>query len=131
MISDIELLDYIYQTARMGHDGIDAVMKYSGCRPLTDALRQQKAEYGELGASAVEMIRARGGCPEPLPMGAKMGLAPGQKSVCPALRLQNCGNDDHRQHQGRHQVHPAPPAVSGQGRTGDGSQQKAAGNGTE
>ena len=30
MISDIELLDYIYQTARMGHDGIDAVMKYSG-----------------------------------------------------------------------------------------------------
>ena len=25
MISDIELLDYIYQTARMGHDGIDAV----------------------------------------------------------------------------------------------------------
>ena len=75
MISDIELLDYIYQTARMGHDGIDAVMKYSGCRPLTDALRQQKAEYGELGASAVEMIRARGGCPEPLPMGAKMGLA--------------------------------------------------------
>ena len=50
-------------------------MKYSGCRPLTDALRQQKAEYGELGASAVEMIRARGGCPEPLPMGAKMGLA--------------------------------------------------------
>lgn len=75
MISDIELLDYIYQTARMGHDCIDAVMKYSGCRPLTDALRQQKAEYGELGASAVEMIRARGGCPEPLPMGAKMGLA--------------------------------------------------------
>ncbi len=74
MITDIELLDYIRQTAQMGHDGIDSVMQYAACRPLSDALRQQKAEYGELCVSAANLIKARGGHPEPLPIGSKMGL---------------------------------------------------------
>lgn len=74
MITDIELLSYIRETAQMGHDGIDTVLGYSPCTPLTDALRQQKAEYGELCSSATEMLKARGNDPEPLPMGAKMGL---------------------------------------------------------
>lgn len=74
MITDIELLSYIRETAQMGHDGIDTVMKYAGCRPLKDALRQQKAEYGELMTAATDMLKKRGSIPEPLPMGAKMGL---------------------------------------------------------
>ena len=74
MITDIELLSYIRETAQMGHDGIDTVLNYSPCTPLTDALRQQKAEYGELCSSATELLKARGSDPEPLPMGAKMGL---------------------------------------------------------
>ncbi len=75
MLTDIELLSYIHETAQMGQDGIDAVLKYAACQPITDALRQQKAEYGELSASAAEMLRARGSGPDPLPLGAKMGLA--------------------------------------------------------
>lgn len=75
MITDTELLNYIRQTSMMGRDGIDVVMKYSACQPLTDALRQQRAEYGEICESATRMLARRGGQPEPLPMGAKMGLS--------------------------------------------------------
>ena len=48
MITDTELLNYIRQTTLMGRTGIDGIMKYSACQPLTDALRQQRAEYGEI-----------------------------------------------------------------------------------
>ncbi len=75
MITDTELLNYIRQTTMMGRSGIDVVMKYSACGPLTDALRQQRAEYGEILDSATKMLVQRGGQPEPLPMGAKMGTA--------------------------------------------------------
>ena len=75
MITDTELLNYIRKTTLMGRTGIDAVMKYSACRPLTDALRQQRAEYGELCDAATKMLLQRGGQPEPLPLGAKMGTA--------------------------------------------------------
>lgn len=75
MITDTELLNYIRQTTMMGRTGIDAVMKYSACGPLTDALRQQRAEYGELLDAASRMLAQRGGQPESLPMGAKMGAA--------------------------------------------------------
>lgn len=75
MITDTELLNYIRQTSLMGRDGIDAVIKYAPCQPLTDALRQQRAEYGELCDAATRMLAKRGGQPEPLPMGAKMGLS--------------------------------------------------------
>ena len=75
MITDTELLGYIRETALMGHDGIDAVLKYASCKPLKQALQQQKAEYGELCNSATEMLKKRGGTPEPLPLGSKMGLA--------------------------------------------------------
>lgn len=75
MITDTELLNYIRQTTMMGQAGIDAVMKYAACTPLTDALRQQRAEYGELLDTATRMLHMRGGQPEPLPLGAKMGAA--------------------------------------------------------
>ncbi len=74
MITDTELLGYIRETALMGHDGIDAVMKYAHCKPLQQALLQQKAEYGELCNTATDLLKQRGGTPEPLPMGSKMGL---------------------------------------------------------
>lgn len=75
MITDTELLGYIRETALMGHDGIDAVMKYASCKPLKQALQQQKAEYGELCNTATDLLKKRGGIPEPLPLGSKMGLA--------------------------------------------------------
>lgn len=74
MITDTELLTYIRETSLMGHDGIDTVMKYASCKPLRQALQQQKAEYGELCSAATEMLKKRGGTPEPLPLGSKMGL---------------------------------------------------------
>ena len=75
MITDNELLNYIRQTTMMGRIGIDAVMKHAQCRPMTDALRQQRAEYSEILDSATRMLSERGGQPEPLPMGARMGTA--------------------------------------------------------
>lgn len=75
MITDNELLHYIRETTMMGRRGIDVVLKHSPCQPLTDALRQQRAEYGELLDSATRMLRERGGQPEPLPLGARMGVA--------------------------------------------------------
>ena len=75
MIPDTELLNYIRQTTMMGRRGIDDVMKYAQCKPLTDALRQQRAEYGELCDAATKMLVQRGGQPESLPLGAKMGAA--------------------------------------------------------
>lgn len=75
MITDTELLGYIRQTTMMGRSGIDAVLKYSGCKPMTDALRQQRAEYGEILDAATNMLGMRGREPEPLPLGARMGTA--------------------------------------------------------
>ena len=75
MLTDTELLGYIRETTLMGRSGIDAVMKHSSCQPLTDALRQQRAEYGEICDAATKMITERGRQPEPLSMGAKMGTA--------------------------------------------------------
>lgn len=74
MITDTELLTYIRETSLMGHDGIDAILRYASCKPLKQALQQQKAEYGEICNSATSLLKQRGGTPEPLPMGSKMGL---------------------------------------------------------
>lgn len=74
MITDTELLSYIRETSLMGHDGIDAVLKYADCKPLKQALQQQKAEYGEICNSATSLLKKLGCTPEPLPMGSKMGL---------------------------------------------------------
>ena len=75
MLTDTELLGYIRETTMMGRIGIDAVIKHSACQPLTDALRQQRAEYGEICDTATKMLTQRGSQPEPLPLGAKMGTA--------------------------------------------------------
>ncbi len=75
MITDNELLTSIRETAMMGRTGIDGVLKYSACEPLTGALRQQRAEYGELLREATDLLTERGEIPEPLPLGSRMGAA--------------------------------------------------------
>ena len=75
MITDTELLNHIRQTTMMGRIGIDAVIHHTACQPMTDALRQQRAEYGELCNAATKMLVQRGGQPEPLGLGARMGTA--------------------------------------------------------
>jgi len=75
MLTDTELLGYIRETTLMGRSGIDAVMKYAGCQPMTEALRQQRAEYGEILDAATQMLDQRGRTPEPLPLGSRMGVA--------------------------------------------------------
>ena len=75
MITDTQLLNAIRQTTMMGRIGIDAVIRHSGCQPMTDALRQQRAEYSEILDTATKMLAERGGQPEPLPLGARMGTA--------------------------------------------------------
>lgn len=75
MITDTELLSYIRQTSLMGHDGIDTVLRHASCKPLRQALQQQKAEYGQLCQAATTLLKQRRSIPEPLPMGSKMALA--------------------------------------------------------
>lgn len=75
MITDTEMLNYIRQTTAMGHDSIDAIMKYASCKPLKQALQQQKAEYGELYLAATDMLKKRGAQPDPQPMSARMAVS--------------------------------------------------------
>lgn len=60
MITENQLLNHIYQTAEMGGEGIEAVLKYADEPKLTEALNSQLAEYRKMQHSAGEMLRERG-----------------------------------------------------------------------
>lgn len=60
MLTETQLLNHIYQTAEMGREGIDAVLRYARDPRLTDALAAQRTEYEKLRASADGMLHARG-----------------------------------------------------------------------
>lgn len=60
MITENQLLNHIYQTAEMGGEGIEAVLKYADEPKLTEALNSQLSEYRKMQRSAGEMLRERG-----------------------------------------------------------------------
>lgn len=60
MFTETELLNHIYQTTEMGHEGIETVLPYAGSGPLRAALEQQRAEYRLIHGDAADMLRARG-----------------------------------------------------------------------
>lgn len=60
MITENQLLNHIYQTAEMGGEGIEAVLKYADEPKLTEALNSQLSEYRKMQHSAGEMLRERG-----------------------------------------------------------------------
>lgn len=75
MLTDTQLLNHILQTCSMGHDSIDSILKYASCKPLRQALQQQKAEYGEMSLTATNMLKNRGAQPEPHPMSSRMAIS--------------------------------------------------------
>ncbi len=60
MLTETQLLNHIYQTAQMGVEGIDTVLRYAKNPRLTDALTAQRTEYEKLQNSADDMLHARG-----------------------------------------------------------------------
>lgn len=73
MLSETQLLNHIYQTAEMGQDGIQSVLKYADEPKLLSALNAQMTEYRKLQDSAGEMLRQRQKEPQGISPMAKVG----------------------------------------------------------
>ena len=72
MLSENQLLNHIYQTAEMGREGIQSVLKYTGEPKLVSALNSQMDEYEQLQNAAGAMLQARGEPPRGLGPMAKV-----------------------------------------------------------
>lgn len=72
MLNETQLLNHIYQTAEMGQEGIQAVLKYADEPGLASALNSQMTEYRKLQDAAGTMLRDRGREPEGLGMMVKV-----------------------------------------------------------
>ena len=66
MLSENQLLNHIYQTAEMGREGIQSVMKYTDEPGLASALAGQLTEYEKLQNAAGSLLQARGEPPRGL-----------------------------------------------------------------
>lgn len=73
MLNENQLLNHIYQTAEMGCEGIQSVLKYADEPKLVSALNAQFDEYQKLQNSAGAMLHARGENPKGIGAMAKMG----------------------------------------------------------
>ena len=72
MLSENQLLNHIYQTAEMGREGIQSVLKYAEEPSLVQALNSQLSEYQQIQNSAGSMLHARGEPPKGLGPMAKI-----------------------------------------------------------
>lgn len=59
MLPETELLQYVYKTADMGVEGINAVLDYAENPELKKVLRDQKSEYVRYKEQAGRMLEAR------------------------------------------------------------------------
>ncbi len=66
LLSENQLLNHIYQTAEMGREGIQSVLKYTEEPKLTSALTSQLTEYERLQNAAGAMLHERGEPPKGL-----------------------------------------------------------------
>lgn len=73
MLNETQLLNHIYQTAEMGQDGIQSVLKYADEPKLRSALTAQMEEYRKLQDSAGAMLRQRQKQPQGISPMAKAG----------------------------------------------------------
>lgn len=71
-MGETELLMHVYQTAEMGIDGIQSVLKYSNEPAMTEALRRQEREYRKLQDEAERLLRERQVEPESIGVMAKV-----------------------------------------------------------
>lgn len=72
MLTEAELLNYIYQTTEMGQDGIRTVLPYTKAGPFHSALEQQLAEYETIRSTSHELLRERGQEPKGINPVAKL-----------------------------------------------------------
>ena len=72
MSSELDLLNHIYQTAEMGQDGIQSVLKHTEDAMLISTLNRQRDEYRQLQNAAEEMLRARGMQPQGISPAARL-----------------------------------------------------------
>ena len=63
MLTEAELLQYIYQTTEMGRDGIQSVLPHAEDETFHQALEQQLTEYEKLYGATGKMLRERGRSP--------------------------------------------------------------------
>jgi hypothetical protein len=63
-MDDKEMLNFIYQNADMGVDGILKVLKTAEGDPLRGALQSQLSEYDSIRSQAIRMLKDKGGQPE-------------------------------------------------------------------
>lgn len=73
MINETQLLNHVYQTAEMGRDGIESVLKYVDRPELNEALNAQLTEYRKLQDSASVMLKERNRDPKGISSMAKVG----------------------------------------------------------
>ena len=66
MLTEAELLQYIYQTTEMGRDGIQSVLPHAEDETFHQALEQQLTEYEKLYGATGKMLRERGQEPKGL-----------------------------------------------------------------
>ena len=73
MLNDIEMLQSIRKTARMGCQGIDEVLPYTKGENFRKALETQKEEYKKVCYKADRKLTEKKADPEDISMMAKMG----------------------------------------------------------
>ena len=66
MLTEAELLQYIYQTTEMGRDGIQSVLPHAEDETFHQALEQQLTEYEKLYGATGKMLQERGQEPKGL-----------------------------------------------------------------
>ena len=130
MLTEAELLQYIYQTTEMGRDGIQSVLPHAEDETFHQALEQQLTEYEKLYGATGKMLRERGQEPKGLNpmvkassemMSAMKTMADHSTSKIAEMMIQ--GNTH-----GHDQEPQAPARLPWEGRTGTGSGQQAAEN---
>jgi hypothetical protein len=73
MLNDVEMLQSVRKTARMGCEGIDEILPMSGSEKFRKALETQKDEYKKICEEADRMLVLKKAEPEDLTAMAKMG----------------------------------------------------------
>mgnify|MGYP001137614804 CR=1 FL=1 len=66
MLSENQLLNHIYQTAEMGREGVQSVLRYADEPKLVNALNSQLTEYEQIQNAAGSLLQARGEPPKGL-----------------------------------------------------------------
>lgn len=66
MITDVQMLNHIYQNTQMGRESILSVLRHAERPDFYQALQQQLAEYNKIYHRAEELLQIHGRQPEPI-----------------------------------------------------------------